>query len=139
MKKQKHPVGYATFKGMVSTIFFILFMSEAAYSNAPKALIARERDSYIQKMNANISMREDLENYYYQLSFFGPNKEDIVVSVQNGLLTFAVESTQKNEMNAPVSSFHYSVPVPEYEGSKELDVTRQDRKIIVRLSKKKSN
>lgn len=139
MTKKKCFAGNSTFQGVVATIICILLMSEVACSQtAPRALIARERDPYIQKMNSNISMREDADNYYYQLSFSGPNKEDIVVSVQNGFLTFSVESTKKNDVSVPVSSFHYSVPVPEYDGSKELEITRHDRKILVRLSKKKS-
>lgn len=140
MMKQKYFIGYLTFNA-VAVIICMLLMSEVAFSQTvQRPATTRERDTYVQKMNSNISMREDAANYYYQLSFFGPNKEDIVVSVQNGVLTFAVESTKKNSTNnAPASSFHYSVPVPEYDGTKDLEITRQDRKVIVRLSKLKSN
>lgn len=82
-----------------------------------------------------ISLRED-ENYYYsELNFFGPNKEDIAVAVNEGVLTFSVSSVKASGKKVG-AGFRYSVSVPEYDSSKAIEIMRQDRKITVKLSKK---
>lgn len=100
----------------------------------------------VQKKSTNRSevvQRENDDSYFYELDFSGFKKEDIVVAVKGNLVTFSAENKRTaggERKNAySTSSFYYSFLAPQYDVSKEPEITRLDGKIIVKLSKIKTS
>lgn len=87
-----------------------------------------------------VSTRQDDKNYYYQLDFRGFKKEDVVVGVKDNVLTFSVDNKisnkDNNKDNEEHHSFEYSFSIPEYDHKKSPEISREDNKIVVTLTKK---
>ncbi len=80
-----------------------------------------------------ISNRQDDENYYYELYFSDFKKDDIVVAIKDGNLSFfANKNDEKSQSN-----FYYSFSAPNYDSAKAPEISRQENLILVKLAKKK--
>lgn len=90
---------------------------------------------------SKVSSREDADNYFYQLDFYGFTKEEITVSVKDNVVNFSAENkksdNEKNKEASARASFQYSFSVPDYDTKKEPEITQKDGQIIVKLAKKK--
>ncbi len=102
----------------------------------------KESESKANKNSSATSVlkREDNQNYYYELSFTGFNKEDILVTIKSGFLTFSAknekENKSKDQKSYAAAKFNYSFSLPEYDEKKEPEILRQEDKIVVKLAKK---
>ena len=90
----------------------------------------------------SVISREDKDNYYYDLSFFGFKKEDISVAIKDNNLSFSLQKNQNNDTKdqklQSSSSFYYSFSVPEHNNKIEPEIIKQDDKIVVKFVKKNS-
>ena len=80
-----------------------------------------------------ISNHQDDDNYYYELYFSDFKKDDIVVAIKDGNLSFfANKNDEKSQSN-----FYYSFSAPNYDSAKAPEISRQENMIVVKLAKKK--
>lgn len=101
-----------------------------------------KKNKNVKSENSSVVTRQDENNYYYELSFSGFNKEEILVSIKNGFLTFSAkkneETKDKKSESQSSSSFSYSFSTPQYDEKIEPEITKQDGKVIVKFVKKKN-
>jgi len=82
----------------------------------------------------------DNDFYYYELDFKGFKKEEVVVEIKDGILTFSGQKQAKkigSESAYAAQDFYYSFALPQYDKSISPDVSRLDNKIIVKLKQVK--
>lgn len=114
-------------------------LNEVFKSNQQQIMEAFKKAEAVQGKAASVSMDEDSGNYYYQLSFSGFKKDEIIVSVDKNILKFFSKSREENgnkSKNQQESSLYYVFSIPEWNHSKEPEILREDNRIIVRIAKK---
>ena len=86
-----------------------------------------------------ISKKEDDKGYYYELSFDGYDKDDILVSVKDGSIIFQAKKELKEKKDGgnsySRSNFYYSFSVPKDVVKTEPKIVREDNKVLVEFSK----
>jgi HSP20 family molecular chaperone IbpA len=109
---------------------------EGPGSKATEGAIQSKPD--VGDIKSSIYVHEDENNHYYELRFSGVKKEDIGVGIDNEILTFSTANKIVNtDQKSPSSNLVYSILLGEYDKTKQVDIKKQDEKIIVKLSKKK--
>ncbi len=92
------------------------------------------------QVSTSLSSKENDEEYYYELKFSGFKKEDIIVKVEDKILTLSAKRDQKNKEKSQsfqlASDFYYQLSLPEYNAKKDPEIIREDDTIIVKLAKK---
>lgn len=90
-----------------------------------------------QDTRAQVSKKEDDENYYYEMDFAGFKKEDVVVSVKNDILTFSAKKKidDKDKKSYATSDFYYSFSVPKRDKDVAPEIVKEDNKVLVTFAK----
>lgn len=63
---------------------------------------------------------EDEKNYYYEVELPRFQKEEVQISVTNGILNIAAERKEKNKNSSFLASYHRSISI---DGIKENDIS----------------
>lgn len=84
---------------------------------------------------SKVTTKEDADFYYFELSFFGLKKEEIIVIVKDTVVNF---SANKKTADGAESSFNYSFYVPQYDPKQDPEIIRNDNSISLKLRKKRT-
>jgi HSP20 family molecular chaperone IbpA len=83
----------------------------------------------------SVSTKEDDKFFYYELSFAGFKKDEVLAEVKDGELKFSGESKTDEKNTKSHQNFLYSFSTPQTKAKKEPEIIKQDNKIIVKFSK----
>lgn len=92
-----------------------------------------------QQERSSLSLFQEDEFYRYELVFSSFKKEDVMINVENRIVTFSARkdeeknSKKSGEMHAS-KNFYYSIALPENAEDKP-EITREDKKITVKFRK----
>ncbi len=95
-----------------------------------------------QQERSSLSLFQEDEFYRYELIFSSFKKEDVMINVENRVVTFAARrdeekvSKKKGELRSS-KNFYYSITLPENADDKP-EIIREDTKITVKFRKKDS-
>jgi HSP20 family molecular chaperone IbpA len=82
-----------------------------------------------------VSTKEDDKFFYYELSFLGLKKDEILVEIKDGELKFSGENKIDKKDVKSHQKFFYSFATPQTKAKKEPEIIKQDNKIIVKFLK----
>lgn len=87
---------------------------------------------------SEVRRSEDDDNYIYELTFSGFEKNEVTAEIKNNALTFAGKKTnKKDEQNLSATNFYYTFSLPKYDLKNDPEINKEEGKITVKLRKKK--